>query len=68
MLVTGEVRTPGTVTMPGPAMTVLEAIVLAGGPTTNAGDDVSISHRRQDGATLEFITINLACGLPRVLR
>ena len=57
VLVTGEVRAPGKIIMPGPAIAVLEAIALAGGPTTNAGDEVTISHRPQPGAVPEFVTI-----------
>src|SRR6266571_1734440 len=43
--VTGEVRTPGPITMTGTTMTLLEALALAGSPTTNASNDVIVQHK-----------------------
>ena len=40
VLVTGEVRTPGKVTLPGTTMSLLEALALAGSPTANASNEV----------------------------
>jgi polysaccharide export outer membrane protein len=43
--VTGEVRTPGPITMAGTTMTLLEALALAGSPTANASNDVIVQHK-----------------------
>lgn len=44
VLVIGEVRTPGKVTMTGTTMTLLEALALAGSPTANASNEVIVVH------------------------
>jgi len=43
VLVTGSVRSPGEITMTG-QLTLLAALVRAGSPTADAGDDVQIAH------------------------
>ncbi len=59
VLVTGEVRTPGKVTLPGSAMSVLEALALAGSPTNNASNEVIVIHPPKPGEqSPEPITIN----------
>jgi polysaccharide biosynthesis/export protein len=49
VLVTGEVRTPGKVTLPGTTMSLLEALALAGSPTQNASNDVLVMHPPKPG-------------------
>jgi len=49
VMVSGEVRTPGKITMSG-AMTVLEALAAAGSPTTSASSELTIAHARKPGA------------------
>jgi polysaccharide export outer membrane protein len=49
VLVTGEVRTPGKVTLPGTTMSLLEALALAGSPTTNASNEVIVIHPPKRG-------------------
>ena len=59
VLVTGEVRTPGKVTLPGSAMSVLEALELAGSHTNNASNEVIVIHPPKPGEqSPEPITIN----------
>jgi polysaccharide export outer membrane protein len=59
VLVTGEVRTPGKVTLPGTTMSLLEALALAGSPTQNASNDVLVMHPPKPGEKApEPITIN----------
>ena len=59
VLVTGEVRTPGKVTLPGERMSLLEALALAGSPTNNASNEVIIVHPPKPGEPApEPITIN----------
>lgn len=59
VLVTGEVRTPGKVTLPGERMSLLEALALAGSPTNNASNEVIVIHAPKPGeAEPEPITIN----------
>ena len=59
VLVTGEVRTPGKVTLPGSTMSVLEALALAGSPTNNASNEVIVIHPPKPGEqSPEPITIN----------
>ena len=59
VLVTGEVRTPGKVTLPGTSMSVLEALALAGSPTNNASNEVIVIHPPKPGdPSPEPITIN----------
>jgi len=42
--VIGEVRAPGKIPMTGSAMTLLEALALAGSPTGNASNEVIVVH------------------------
>ena len=50
--VIGEVRAPGKIPMQGTAMTLLEALALAGSPTANASNEVIVVHPiRPDPAT-----------------
>ena len=59
VLVTGEVRTPGKVTLPGERMSLLEALALAGSPTNNASNEVIIVHQPKPGEPApEPITIS----------
>ena len=59
VLVTGEVRTPGKVTLPGTTMSLLEALALAGSPTVNASNDVIVIHPPKPGEQApEPITIS----------
>ncbi len=59
VLVTGEVRTPGKVTLPGTTMSLLEALALAGSPTQNASNDVLVMHPPKPGERApEPITLN----------
>ena len=59
VLVTGEVRTPGKVTLPGTTMSLLEALALAGSPTNNASNEVIVIHPPKPGeAAPEPITIS----------
>ena len=44
VLVIGEVRTPGKVSMASETMTLLEALTLAGSPTPNASHEVIVVH------------------------
>lgn len=57
VLVIGEVRTPGKVTMSGTTMTLLEALALAGSPTANASNEVIVVHpSTREGATAAAAT------------
>jgi polysaccharide biosynthesis/export protein len=59
VLVTGEVRSPGKVTLPGTTMSLLEALALAGSPTTNASNEVIVIHPPKPGEKApEPITIS----------
>jgi polysaccharide export outer membrane protein len=59
VLVTGEVRTPGKVTLPGTTMSLLEALALVGSPTVNASNEVIVIHPPKSGEKApEPITIN----------
>ena len=50
--VIGEVRAPGKIPMTGTAMTLLEALALAGSPTANTSNEVIVVHPiRPDPAT-----------------
>jgi polysaccharide biosynthesis/export protein len=49
VFVSGEVRTPGYVTMAGTTMTLLEALALAGSPTQNASNDIKVVHPSKPG-------------------
>src|SRR4051812_46049966 len=50
VLVGGEVRQPGKITMTG-AMTLLEALAAAGSATSSASSELTIAHSRRAGAT-----------------
>jgi polysaccharide export outer membrane protein len=50
VLVSGEVRQPGKITMTG-AMTLLEALAAAGSATSSASSDLTIAHPRRPGDT-----------------
>jgi polysaccharide biosynthesis/export protein len=59
VLVTGEVRTPGKVTLPGTTMSLLEALALAGSPTQSASNEVLVMHPPKPGEKApDPITIN----------
>jgi len=49
VFVSGEVRTPGYVTMAGTTMTLLEALALAGSATQNASNDIKVVHPSKPG-------------------
>jgi polysaccharide export outer membrane protein len=48
--VIGEVRSPGKIMMTGSKMTLLEALALAGSPSSNASNEVIVVHPSSDGA------------------
>jgi polysaccharide export outer membrane protein len=50
VLVSGEVRQPGKITMTG-AMTLLEALAAAGSPTSAASSELTIAHPKRPGET-----------------
>ena len=59
VFVSGEVRTPGYVTMAGTTMTLLEALALAGSPTQNASNEIKVVHPSKPGEMPnEPITVN----------
>jgi polysaccharide biosynthesis/export protein len=59
VFVSGEVRTPGYVTMAGTTMTLLEALALAGSATQNASNDIKVVHPSKPGEKPnEPITVN----------
>jgi len=59
VMVMGEVRTPGKVTLPGTSMSLLEALALAGSPTQGASNEVLVMHPPKPGAPApEPITVN----------
>src|SRR5437773_1126150 len=45
--VIGEVRAPGKITMTGTTMTLLEALALAGSPTSSASNEVIVVHPKR---------------------
>jgi polysaccharide export outer membrane protein len=49
VIVNGEVRTPGKVTLPGSTISLLEALILAGSPTNNAANEVIVIHPSKTG-------------------
>jgi polysaccharide export outer membrane protein len=59
VLVSGEVRQPGKITMTG-AMTLLEALAAAGSPTTAASSELTIAHPKRPGETgdADLIRVN----------
>jgi polysaccharide biosynthesis/export protein len=59
VIVNGEVRNPGKVTLPGTTISLLEALILAGSPTTNAANEVIVIHPPKAGETpSDPITVN----------
>jgi polysaccharide biosynthesis/export protein len=59
VIVNGEVRSPGKLTLPGSTISLLEALILAGSPTTNAANEVIVIHPPKPGdPPAEPITIN----------
>ena len=59
VMVMGEVRSPGKVTLPGTSMSLLEALALAGSPTQNASNEVLIVHPPKVGEqALDPIILN----------
>jgi polysaccharide export outer membrane protein len=48
--VIGEVRAPGKITMTGTTMTLLEALALAGSPTSSASNEVIVVHPNRPNA------------------
>ena len=59
VLVTGEVHSPGRVTLTASTMTVRDALVAAGLLTVDAGEYVVVIHTTKPGATPERRTIAL---------
>ena len=59
VLVSGEVRQPGKITMTG-AMTLLEALAAAGSATSSASSELTIAHPRRPGDTgdSEVVRVN----------
>jgi polysaccharide export outer membrane protein len=59
VLVSGEVRQPGKITMTG-AMTLLEALAAAGSATPSASSELTIAHPRRPGNTgdSEVVRVN----------
>lgn len=49
VLITGEVRTQGKVTLPGTTMGLLEALALAGSANANASNEVLVMHQPKPG-------------------
>jgi len=59
VIVSGEVRTPGKLTLPGTTISLLEALAMAGSPTINASNEVIVIHPPKPGeVSPEPITIN----------
>ena len=59
VMVSGEVRIPGYVTMAGTTMTLLEALTQAGSPTQSASNEVLVMHPSKPGEKpSDPITIN----------
>lgn len=59
VLMTGEVRSQGKITLPGTTMSLLEALALAGSATQNASNEVLIMHPPKPGEKApEPITVN----------
>jgi polysaccharide export outer membrane protein len=59
VLVTGEVRSPGKVSLTSLTMSLLEALALAGSPTGNAANEVIVVHAARPGEKPnEPITVN----------
>jgi len=59
VMVSGEVRIPGYVTMAGTTMTLLEALTQAGSPTQSASNEVLVMHPSKPGEQpSDPITVN----------
>ena len=59
VIVNGEVRNPGKVSLPGTTISLLEALILAGSPTTSAANEVIVIHPPKPGEKpIEPITVN----------
>jgi polysaccharide export outer membrane protein len=58
VLVVGEVRTPGKVQLTGLTMSLLEALALAGSPTSAAANEVIVVHQPRPGEPAKEITVN----------
>jgi polysaccharide export outer membrane protein len=59
VFVTGEVRNPNEYTMTGGTMTLLQALALAGSPTSNASNEVIVSRQpARPGGALEIVRLN----------
>jgi polysaccharide export outer membrane protein len=59
VMVMGEVRNPGKVTLAGTTMSLLEALAQAGSPTQNAANEVLVMHPPKNGEKPpEPITVN----------
>jgi polysaccharide export outer membrane protein len=59
VMVSGEVRIPGYVTMAGTTMTLLEALTQAGSPTQSASNEVLVMHPSKPGEKpSDPITVN----------
>jgi len=59
VIVNGEVRNPGKVALPGTTISLLEALILAGSPTTNAANEVIVIHPPKAGEKpSDPITVN----------
>ncbi len=52
--VTGRVRSPGKVPMNGPTITLIEALALAGSPTPDASNQLTVKHQRSG----EVVVVN----------
>ena len=59
VIVNGEVRNPGKVSLPGTTISLLEALILAGSPTTSAANEVIVIHPPKPGEKpTDPITVN----------
>ena len=58
VLVVGEVRSPGKVQLTGLTMSLLEALALAGSPTSAAANEVIVVHSSKAGEPAREITVN----------
>jgi polysaccharide export outer membrane protein len=58
VVVTGEVKAPGPITISDSAMTLLTAIAMAGSTTANASNEVIVVRRSEAGQQSEEIRIN----------
>src|SRR5262245_33078506 len=58
VLVVGEVRSPGKVQLTGLTMSLLEALALAGSPTSAAANEVIVVHTPKPGEASKEIVVN----------